>query len=378
MRVLRCSAVVISLSLAGGRPVSGQAAAQVAPDGMTAASLNEIAVLSPADAAVTSRTLRAELPALTGGRRQAQALLIGVALEQAGDRTAAIEAYRSAGAEAGGTPYAVTAVQRLRVLEVNPPTKENLERFFATAASSPEATGWFRARDGWAWTTTRRAAWQALVDLRADRPSFRLFSLLRARSPFEPAYGYLFVLAALGIGAKILELPLYVRMSQLQLQLRRLEPEVAGIRAAYGDDPTLMNRELWELYKRNDVRFLGGCAVAIVDMVFVLWATFALQDFAPRLALDGARFPGVADVTRFDARAVGLWSATLLIVPMLSPDRRASQAGQVLGGGLVTLALFSAIGWYWNWPAYVFVFWAMLGVLGLAVQYVLYPVRKLV
>ena len=42
-----------------------------------------------------------------------------MAMEQAGDQEAAIAAYRAAGNEARGTPYAVSAVYRLRLNEIS-------------------------------------------------------------------------------------------------------------------------------------------------------------------------------------------------------------------------------------------------------------------
>jgi hypothetical protein len=109
----------------------------------------------------------------------------------------------------------------------------------------------------------RRAALQELVDLREDRPSFRVFQFLRSHSIFPTPYGYLFVLLVLGMGVKILELPLYVWVIRYLADIRQVM--LRG----------WLSQEEREARYRNQWRWLWGrVALPVADLLFGVCPTF--------------------------------------------------------------------------------------------------------
>lgn len=339
-------------------------------------SLNRIAAMSSGEAAREATAQRTAMQSLRGEDQPAAALLAAFALERAGDVRAAIAAYRAAGNLSPGTPYAVTAALRLRLLEEPQHGVKALEEFYKNAAKESEAEGWFLVSNNWVWTTSRRAAWQALVDLRSDRLSFRLLAYLHAQSTFPAEYAYLFVFLVLGIGAKILELPLMVRTAKVAVGMEKLKPEVARLTALYGYDRAALNREVMGLYKRRGVNLLSGCATLLVDAIFVIWGFVAVSHFSPQLALDGARFWLTDDVLVRSAPVLFLWSLQVLWVVLLNPAKQPGQTGMAFASGVLSCVLFCALGWFGHWPAYVFIFWGLLGFLGWVSQLILVPVRR--
>jgi YidC/Oxa1 family membrane protein insertase len=309
--------------------------------------------------------LRAARKTASEEGKRAAGLLVAVALERARDLTGARATYKEIVEEAKGTPYATTATFRLRLIEHLQPTPEALENIYQTVAAEPAAEGWFLGSTQWTWTTTRRAAWHALVELRADHLSFRFFAFLRAQSLFPTPYAYLFVLLALGIGIKLLELPFYVKLAAGWRQLRRLRPQIQNIQSAYRDDPQTGWQRLAALYQEAGVNPRAGCAVFVVDLIFVIWALVALSKFSPQMALDGATFWWIADVLQRDFRILALWGMLSLIQGKINPVGQLGQGPQATCGALIGSVIFMGIIWYLQWPAYVIIFWVLLSVLGM-------------
>jgi len=340
-------------------------------------SLNRLSTLAQVEAAKVVEELRGSGASKVGDERE-NGFLLAAAIEQAGDLKSAISAYREAGNKAPGTPYAVSAVFRLRYLELPSRTPDQLERFYKTVAAEPEAEGWFLISKKWDWSSTRRAAWQGLVNMRSDQLSFSLLSFLHARSTFSPVYAYLFVLFALAAGVKILELPLSIRAAAVAYRIERLRPQIAAIQGAYKDDVLKMNEALMQLYRRHGINVWGGWAVGLVDLVFVIWAIVALRDFAPQLALDGARLQWIPDVTRFDFRILVLWVLLSLVAAVITPAQQPGARKVAVIAILSYSAIICLIAWFWQWPAHVFIFWSMLAVLGVVVQIVVTPFRRVI
>lgn len=320
-----------------------------------------------------AKALRAAQRKASKEGKRAAGLLIGAALERAADRQGATAAYRSIVQEEKGTPYAASAAARLRLLE-GPKGGKEREALWEKVAAESETEGWYIESGQWAWTTSRRAALQALVDSRSGRLSFRLFAFLRSMSTFPTPYGYLFVLLVLGVGVKVLALPLHARTAKLTVQLRRLQPEIQMIQRSYAGDPAAMQQRLLQLWSRHGLNPWGGCAVALVDLIFVIWGLVTLSDFSPQLALDTARFWWVSDVTKPNLGIVMLWLGVSFLQGLYSAAVQPGQGGKVVVQLLVSGVIFMGIAWYWAWPAYVLIFWGLLALLGILISLILVPI----
>ncbi len=338
--------------------------------------LNAIWALSIQDAARKVDGLLAARETASKTGQQAIDLLIAVAHERAADAIFAHSTYTNLVSQAKDTPYAVSANFRLRVLEKPERSIQDSDALFKTIADEPESAGWFLLSGQWTWSTTRRVASHMLVDVRADELSFRFFQFLREKSPFSASYAYLFILLALTVGAKILEMPLSMGTAKAAVALRRLQPQIQIIQNIYSSDPMAMNQSLMELYKAHGVNVWGGCGVVVVDLIFVIWAMFALGSFTPQMILDGAQFFWVADVTQPDFLVLLIWGVISIIQSIATTLQQVQQIGQqsiatTACSVLVAIAIFIAIAWFWKWPAYVLIFWILLTIVGLVITSVL-------
>jgi membrane protein insertase Oxa1/YidC/SpoIIIJ len=228
------------------------------------------------------------------------------------------------------------------------------------------AEGWFLFSEGWVWSTRQQAA-QALIELREDRLSFRFFQLLAGLSPIQGPYGYLVVLLALALGVKVLELPLLARTAKFSVRMR---PRLEALLRLRESDPEAAQQQLVELYQREGGGTMSGCALSLVDLIFVVWAFVTLSQFSPQLVLHGARFLWAPDVTRYDLGVVVVWVLVMLAHTLANQQamRQMGQtAAQMIVGALVSGSILAALAHHWEWPAYIFVFWAILATLSLVI-----------
>ncbi len=185
------------------------------------------------------------------------------------------------------------------------------------------------------------------------------------------------MLLALSVGVKILALPLYVRAAKLQLQFRQLAPEVAYINAIYEYDPPTKQQKLAELYQERGLNVLWGCAVGLIDLIFVIWSLVALSDFAPQMALDGASFWWIPDVLQRDMGILIVAVGLVLLQNMINSAYQPSSVGQIACGSLIFGAIFVGIAWGLQWPAAAIIFWVLLSLIGLLLNLILVGILKI-
>lgn len=358
---------------AGQQDKGWLSAAEVPHDSVTSA-LNTLQALPAQEAAREAIAYRTAREKASDSGKQAADLLTAVALERTNDSAAAVAAHHAVIGEAGNTPYAATARFRLQALEKA--ALDVAEKWYQKAATEPEAQGWFLSSNQWQWSTTRRAAWQALVDLRGNYLSSRFFAYLRSKSFFPVQLSFLFVLLALTVGAKILSLPFGVKAARFMGQFRRLKPEIENLQAIYGDDLGKMQERLNSLYKERGVNPLSGCAISLLDLIFVIWALYALSSYVPQMALDGARLWWISDVTRFDFGILGVWVACSLLSVLMTTPYQMQSGAQVFFGFIIFSAVIVGIAWYWSWPAYIIIFWVLLTIVGMLTHIALTPIRE--
>ena len=85
---------------------------------------------------------------------------------------------------------------------------------------------------------------------------------------FVPNWGWDIILMTLAL--RILMLPMSIRGQRSMIRMQRLQPQMERLRAQFKDDSERLNKEMVDLYKRNHVNPVGGCAPMIIQLpVFI-------------------------------------------------------------------------------------------------------------
>ena len=72
------------------------------------------------------------------------------------------------------------------------------------------------------------------------------------------------------LGLRILMLPMSIKGQRSMIRMQRLQPQMERLRAQFKDDSERLNKEMVDLYKRNHVNPVGGCAPMIIQLpVFI-------------------------------------------------------------------------------------------------------------
>jgi len=74
---------------------------------------------------------------------------------------------------------------------------------------------------------------------------------------------------------KIILLPLSVKQHKTMMKTSKIQTEMKAIQTKYKKEPEKMNKEVMELYKRNNMSPFSGCSSVIVQMI-LLFAIFFL------------------------------------------------------------------------------------------------------
>jgi len=104
-------------------------------------------------------------------------------------------------------------------------------------------------------------------------------AFLRALKLFHhitPNYGVDIILLTVAI--RLLFLPLSIKSQRSMMRLQHLQPQVERLREKLKDDKERLNREMMDLYKRNHVNPLGGCAPMLLQLPIFLGLYEALAN----------------------------------------------------------------------------------------------------
>ncbi len=92
--------------------------------------------------------------------------------------------------------------------------------------------------------------------------------VLKVFHVFVPNWGWDIILMTLGL--RILMLPMSIKGQRSMIRMQRLQPQMERLRAQFKDDSERLNKEMVDLYKRNHVNPIGGCAPMIIQLpVFI-------------------------------------------------------------------------------------------------------------
>jgi YidC/Oxa1 family membrane protein insertase len=98
--------------------------------------------------------------------------------------------------------------------------------------------------------------WTGIVAL----PFLRILKVLHR---FAGNWGWDIILMTIGV--RLLTLPMSVKSQRSALKMQRLQPQMERLRTQFKDDQERLNKEMVDLYKRNHVNPLGGCAPMIIQ-----------------------------------------------------------------------------------------------------------------
>jgi hypothetical protein len=336
--------------------------------------LKQIRQLPGKEAKKTAGQLRAAWEKASKEGKHAACLLMAAALEQAGEKNLALITYRKIKKESKGLPYAKSAAFRLRLSD-NPKLAKpkKLESLYKDIFK--QGDGWFFVPEK-TWITPHEAA-QYLLQLHNKELSFRFFNYLRSNSPFSQAYSYLFILLVLTIGIKVLELPLYAKVMKYSNKLHELWPDIQHIRYT-ASGPSEAQKQTNQLLLSHGVSPASGSAIFIVDIIFWLWAFYTLESFSPQFTLDGAKFLWTPDIMQ---RSIGIliaWVVISMIYNSLSVQARAyGSPGALAFSAFLVCTIFSVVGWFAKWQAYVFIFLMLLNTADIILNLVFHVVHRL-
>lgn len=344
------------------------------PHQQVSKTLNRIERLSKDEAFTLTREISAvELRASRLGKRAAT-LLLAVAYDRSG--RAAKPKYEELIKKYPKTRYAWTATYRIMLKKVAKDPDEQEEAYEAildeTAGEKVPRSGWFRVAKKWRWSDARKVALESLVEIRKSTLSFRFFRYVWDHSYFPRPYEYLFILLVVLVFVKLLEIPLAIKAVKTFIKMARIRPQMESLRSLYEGDTETLNQKTMELYKMHGVNPFGGCALFIVDIIFVIWLLVSFGSFTPVLELSGTKFFWINDVTAYDTAMLwifGGWSFFQGIVA--ARNTAATTTGSTFGSHIFGCLAFMGLAWYMEWPAYVLLFWISLGFIGHVMQWFL-------
>jgi YidC/Oxa1 family membrane protein insertase len=104
-------------------------------------------------------------------------------------------------------------------------------------------------------------------------------ALLRTLKLFHriaPNYGVDIILLTVAI--RLLLLPMSIKSQRSMMRMQRLQPQVERIKEKFKDDKERLNREMVDLYKRNHVNPMGGCAPMALQLPIFIGLYYALSN----------------------------------------------------------------------------------------------------
>jgi YidC/Oxa1 family membrane protein insertase len=99
--------------------------------------------------------------------------------------------------------------------------------------------------------------------------------LLKLFHRIAPNYGVDIILLTLLV--RILLLPMSIRSQRSMMKMQRLQPQLERLREKFKDDQERLQKEMVELYRRNHVNPLGGCAPMALQFPIFIALYYALR-----------------------------------------------------------------------------------------------------
>jgi len=81
----------------------------------------------------------------------------------------------------------------------------------------------------------------------------------------------------LTVAIRGLLLPMSIKSQRSMMRMQRLQPQMERLREKFKDDRERLNREMVDLYKRNHVNPVGGCAPMALQLPIFIGLYYALS-----------------------------------------------------------------------------------------------------
>jgi len=202
-----------------------------------------------------------------------------------------------------------------------------------------------------------------------------LLSLLKLSHAATGNYGLDIIL--LTVLVKLAFFPLSAKAFKSMSEMKKIQPQLEQIREQYKDDREKLNREMMELYRRNNINPLGGCLPMLVQIpVFI----GLYQAFMHAIELRQAPFFGwIQDLSQPD-RLGSMWlpfvdppgipvltllmGGTMIIQQAMTPTPGDPVQQKMM---MLMPVMFTVM--FVNFPAGLVLYWLVNNILSIAQQY---------
>lgn len=93
----------------------------------------------------------------------------------------------------------------------------------------------------------------------------------------------------LTVALRVLIAPLFVYQMKSMKKMQELQPQIKALQERYKGEPERLNREIMELYRKNNANPLAGCLPLFIQMpfLFAIFKVLAEKQFPPGSELFG-------------------------------------------------------------------------------------------
>jgi membrane protein insertase Oxa1/YidC/SpoIIIJ len=255
--------------------------------------------------------------------------------------------------------FAVTG--KLRSMELSQADHKAVEQVYNELRAAPDAENWFKTPDGWQRVSTHRAANLGLLAVRSDDWWIKVFEEVALWvTPSPDPHRYLFVMLGMILIIIVIDLPLAIWSERASIMTAALQYPIQQIRQIHAGNPVEIQRHIAALYAQHGVKPGFGCLGAIVELAICGGALYLFSGWVPRLELDQARFLWISDLLRPNSELLWIWGAIAILTSYITFRRRnLAVSGQWFASALFPL-IIAGLAWYYTWPAYVMLAWALL------------------
>lgn len=175
-------------------------------------------------------------------------------------------------------------------------------------------------------------------------------------------YGLSIILITLII--KVLFIPLTQKSFKSMQAMQKLQPQIKALRERYKKDPTKLNQETMELYKKHNVNPVGGCLPMVLQIpVFIAFYNVLMNS----IELRGAHFfLWITDLSSKDPYYITpiIMGITMFAQQKMSPTTADPKQAQIM---LIMPVIFTFM--FMSFPTGLVIYWTVNNILTIGQQY---------
>ena len=228
---------------------------------------------------------------------------------------------------------------------------------------------WSLAEGKWSFSPVKQLCLEEIVKLRADDPDFRFFNSIKSYSIFSTSYSYLFVLLIIALVFRICFLPADHRFIKESIKTFRIQPQIKLIKEKRKYLPAKdVELELIQLYKTHKINVARAGVIAFYNIIWIAFIIWILKRsmYPCQMIIDKSKFLWINDVTMFSFSIIILFVIVQLLIGTWTVITRTTtwSIASIIYFNLFAGLVLLAAGWYWQWSAYIFIFWGMFNLIG--------------